>query len=217
MQAISPLKKQNLRSWLESAQDLLREEADEARRRHHTALLEEVESNWDLPNWASNVEQCVSQYGHALANTQPLLKPPRRSRSHQHGVTTYIDMQKVGTRQSLPAGFMCRDPALASRLKLIKFAELLRDLSRPESRADSDEVGSDIKIILTLKGDLVTKNLLSHSRPGGLQSPVLGSHSPKASSNAIRGENLPLPNCCLLKRPCSDGQALSWWDPVRGF
>jgi len=85
---------------------------------------------------------------------------------------------------------MCRDPASASRLKLIKLAELLRDLSRPESRADSDEVGSDIKIILTLKGDLVTKNLLSHSRPGGLQSPVLGSHSPKSSSNTIRGENL---------------------------
>jgi len=88
--------KQNLRSWWESAQDLLCEEDDEARRRHHTALLEEVESNWDLPNWASNVEQCVSQYGHTLANTQPLLEPPRRSRSHQHGVTTYIDMQKVG-------------------------------------------------------------------------------------------------------------------------
>jgi len=36
-------------------------------------------------------------------------------------------------------------------------------------------------------------------RAGGLQSPVLASHSPKASSNAINGENLPLPTCCLLK------------------
>ena len=40
-----PHLKQNLRSWWESAQDLLLEEADEARRRHHTALLEEVERN----------------------------------------------------------------------------------------------------------------------------------------------------------------------------
>jgi len=60
-----PHLKQQSRSWWESAQDLLPEEADAARRLHHTALLEEVESNWDLPNWASNVEQCVSQYGHA--------------------------------------------------------------------------------------------------------------------------------------------------------
>jgi len=134
-----PHLKQNLRSWWESAQDLLPEEADEARRRHHTALLEEVESNWDLPNWASNVEQCVSQHGHALANIQPLPKPPSRGRSHQHGGTLHIDMQKVvcaliknvrGTRQSLPTGFMRRDPAPASHLTLIKLAELLRDLSR---------------------------------------------------------------------------------------
>jgi len=61
-------------------------------------------------------------------------------------------MQKVGcaliknvhgTRQSLPTGFMRRDPAPASHLTLIKLAELLRDLSRPESRVDSDEVESD--------------------------------------------------------------------------
>ena len=63
-----PHLKQQLRSWWESAQDLLPEEAGEARPGHHTALLEEVESNWDRPNWASNVDQCVSQYGHALAN-----------------------------------------------------------------------------------------------------------------------------------------------------
>jgi len=37
------------------------------------------------------------------------------------------------------------------------------------------------------------------TRAGGLQPPVLASHSPKASSNAIRGYNLPLPTCCLLK------------------
>jgi len=33
----------------------------------------------------------------------------------------------------------------------------------------------------------------------GLQFPVLASHSPKASSDAIKGENLPLMTCCLLK------------------
>ena len=37
------------------------------------------------------------------------------------------------------------------------------------------------------------------TRAGGLQSPVLASHSPKALSNAIKGENLPLLTCCLLK------------------
>jgi len=77
-------------------------------------------------------------------------------------------MQKVGcalikdvrgTHQSLPTGFMRKDPAPASHLKLINLAELQRDLSHPESRADSEEVVSDIKIILTLEGDHVTKNL----------------------------------------------------------
>jgi hypothetical protein len=91
-----PHLKQQLRSWWESAQDLLPEEADAARRGHHMALLEEAESNWDLPNWASNVEQCVSQYGHALANIHSLPKFPSRGRSHQYGGTSYIDMQKVG-------------------------------------------------------------------------------------------------------------------------
>jgi len=37
------------------------------------------------------------------------------------------------------------------------------------------------------------------TRAGGLQSPVLASHSPKASSKAVRRENFPLPTCCLLK------------------
>jgi len=136
-------------------------------------LLEEVESNWDLPNWASNVEQCVSQYGHALANIQPLPKFPSRGRSHQYGDTSCIDMQKVGcelisnvreTRQSLPTGFRRRDPAPESHLSLIKLAELQRDLSRPECRADSDMVGSDIRTILASEGGLVMKSIYSHSR-----------------------------------------------------
>jgi len=54
------------------------------------------ELNGIFQNRLPNVAQCVSQYGHALANTQPLLKPPRSGRRHQHGGTTYIDMQKVG-------------------------------------------------------------------------------------------------------------------------
>jgi len=136
-------------------------------------MFEEVKSNWDLPNWSSNVAQCVSQYGHALVNTQPLPKPAIRGWRHQHGGTTYIDMQQVGcalikdvrgTRQSLPTGFTRRDPAPASHLTLIKLAELLRDLSRPENRADSDEVGSDPNIILASEGDLLTRNFFSHSR-----------------------------------------------------
>ena len=169
-----PHLKQQLRSWRESAQDLLPEEADQARRGHHMALLEEVESNWDLPNWASNAEQYVSQYGHALANIQPLPKLPSRDRSHQHGGTSYIDMQKVGhsliknvreTRHSLPTVFRRRDPARPeSHLTLIKLAELLRDLSRPECRADSDMVGSDNRTILISEGGLFTKIIYSHSR-----------------------------------------------------
>ena len=49
MQAISLPQTKPQKLW-ESAQDLLSEEADEARRRHHPVLLEEVESNWDHPN-----------------------------------------------------------------------------------------------------------------------------------------------------------------------
>jgi len=162
-----------VRSWWECAQDLLPEEADAARRGHHTALLEEVETNWDLPNWASNVEQCVSQNGHALANIHSLPKFPSRGRSHQYGGTSYIGMQKVGcalirnvreTRESLPTGFRHRDPAPESHLTLIKLAELLRDLSRLECRADSDMVGSDIRTILASEGDLATRSTYAHSR-----------------------------------------------------
>jgi len=182
-----PHLKQQLRSWWESAQDLLPEEADAARRGHHTALLEEVENNWDLPNWASNVEQCVSQYRHALANIQPLPKLPSRGRSHQYGGTSYIDIQKVGcalirnvqeTRKSLPTGFRRRDPAPESHLTLIKLAELLRDLSRPECRADSDMVGSDIRTIMASEEGLVTRSICSHSRLYRRQQVGRGKFSP---------------------------------------
>jgi len=82
-------------------------------------------------------------------------------------------MQKVGctliknvreTRQSLPTGLRRRDPDPESYLTLIKLAELLRDLSRPEWRADSDMVGSDIRTFMSSEGGLVTKNIYSHSR-----------------------------------------------------
>jgi len=41
-------------------------------------------------------------------------------------------------------------------------AEHLRDLSRPVNRADLDEVGSDLRLILASKEDLATKNSLSY-------------------------------------------------------
>jgi len=161
------------------------------------ALLEEVENNWDLPNWLSNITQCVSQYGHALANTQPLSKPSSKGRRHQHGGTTYIDMQKVGcaltqdvrgTRQSLPTGFTRRDPAPASHLTLIMLAEHLRDLSRPVNRADLDEVVSDLRLILASEGDLVTKNSLSRSRFFGKQQVGRGKFSPITAFDEAFGE-----------------------------
>jgi len=81
-------------------------------------------------------------------------------------------MQKVGcaliqdvqgTCQSLPTGFTRRDPAPTSHLALIMLAELLRDLSRPVNRADSDELGSDLTLILVLEGDLATEDSFTHS------------------------------------------------------
>jgi len=39
-------------------------------------------------------------------------------------------------------------PHIASEVELTMLAELLRDLSSPVSRADSDEVGSDFRLIL---------------------------------------------------------------------
>jgi len=213
-----PHLKQQLRSWWESAQDLLPEEADADRRGHHTVLLEEVESNWDLPNWASNVEQCVSQYGHALANIQPLPKFPSRGRSHQYGGTSYIDMQKVGyalirnvreTRQILPTGFRRRDPAPESHLTLIKLAELLRDLSRPECRADSDMVGSDIRTILASEGDLVTRSTYSHSRLFRRQQVGGGKFSPSMAFDEAFGEWEARTGDCRPPALVPPGQGLS--------
>jgi len=74
-----------------------------------------------------------------------------------------------GARRSLPDGFVRRDPASISHLSLIMLAELLRDVSRPENRADSDEVVSDIRLILKSEAqvhrmDLIMENSLCPSR-----------------------------------------------------
>jgi len=190
-------RKPTIRNWWENAQDLLSDETEEARRKHRAALLEELENNWDLPNWLPNVAQCVSQYGHALANTQSLPKPLRRGKMCQHGGTTYIDMQKVGcaliqdvrgTLQSLPAGSTRRDPAPTSHLTLIILAELLKDLSRPVNREDLDEVGSDLRRILASEGDLAKRNSFSHSRFFRKQKVCRGKFSPLMSLDEAFGE-----------------------------
>jgi len=67
-------------------------------------------------------------------------------------------------------------------------AELLRDLSRPESRADSDEVGSDLRLILASEGDLATKNSLSHSRFFRRQQVDRGILSPLTAFDEAFGE-----------------------------
>jgi len=82
---------------------------------------------------------------------------------------------------------MCIDPGPASHLTLIKLGELLRDLSRPESRADSDEVGSDIRIILTSEGDLVTKNLFSRPTLFRRQQVGRGEFSPLMAFDEVFG------------------------------
>ena len=69
-----------------------------------------------------------------------------------------------GARQSLPAGFERRDTAPTSHPSLIMLAELLRDLSCPENRADSDKVGSEIKPNLKSEGDFTTRDSFAHSR-----------------------------------------------------
>jgi len=106
-------------------------------------------------------------------------------------------MQKVGcaliknvreTRQSLPTGFRRRDPAPESHLTLIKLAELLRDHSRPECRADSDMVGSDIRTILASERGLVTKNIYSHSRLFRRQQVGRGKFSPLMAFDEAFGE-----------------------------
>ena len=58
---------------------------------------------------------------------------------------------------------------------------------------------SAICMIACASAALMVRPCPGGARAGGLQSPVLASHSPKASSNARRGENLPLFTCCLLK------------------
>jgi len=106
-------------------------------------------------------------------------------------------MQKVGcalikdargTRQSLPAGFTRWDPAPASHLTLIKLAELLRDLSRPENIVDSEKVVSDLKMILTWEGDLVTRNSFSHFRLFRRQQVNRGKFSPLLAFDEAFGE-----------------------------
>jgi len=133
----------------------------------------EIEKNWESPNWLQNIKQRASWYGHALARTQTLPKPSHRGRPYQYSGTAYINMQKVGcaliqevrgARQSLPAGFIRVDPTPPSHLTQIMLAELLRDQSRPESRADSDAVKSDLRTILKGKGERILKCSLSHSK-----------------------------------------------------
>jgi len=75
-----------------------------------------------------------------------------------------------------------------SHLTLIKLAELLRDLSRPECRADSDMVGSDIKIILSSEGGLVTRNIFSHSRLSRWQQVGRGKFFPLMAFDEAFGE-----------------------------
>ena len=106
-------------------------------------------------------------------------------------------MQKVGcalirnvreTLQSLSTGFRRRDPAPESYLMLIKLAELLRDFSRPECRADSDMVGSDIRTILALEGGLVTRSIYSRSRLFRRQQVGRGKFSPSMAFDEAFGE-----------------------------
>ena len=72
---------------------------------------------------------------------------------------------------------------------------------------------------------LTVRSCPGGTRARGLQSPVLASHSPKASSNAIKGKNLPLPTCChleslewekmfLVTRPPSDDRIILMSDPT---
>jgi len=66
--------------------------------------------------------------------------------------------------------------------------ELLRDLSRPVNRADSDEVGSDLRLILASEEDLATKNSLSHSRFFRRQQVGRGKFSPLTALDEAFGE-----------------------------
>jgi len=78
--------------------------------------------------------------------------------------------------------------APASHLALIMLVELLRDLSRPVNREDSDEVGSHLRLILSSEGDLATKNSLSHSRFFRKQKVGRGKFSPLTAFDEAFGE-----------------------------
>ena len=65
----------------------------------------------------------------------------------------------------MPSDELCaRGSSFRVALALIMLVELMRDLSRPVNKADSDEVGSDLRLILALEGDLDTKNFFSQRR-----------------------------------------------------
>ena len=165
----------HLRIWWDNAQEGLPEKKDDIRREQRSKLLEEQDRTLKLGSTqlVQNISQRTSWDGHVLASTQSLPKPPQRGRT-RHGETAYIDMQKVrcaliqdvrGAREGLLAwtGFDRRDPAPMLHLSLIMLAELLRDLTRPENRADSGKVGSDIRLILRSEGDFITKDSFTHS------------------------------------------------------
>jgi len=113
------------------------------------------------------------------------------------------------TRQSLPTGFRRRDPAPESHPTLIKRAELLRDLSRPECRADSDMVGSDIRTILASEGDLVTRSTYSHSRLLRRQQVGRGKFSPLMAFDEAFGEWEARTGDCRPPALVPPGQGLS--------
>jgi len=102
------------------------------------------------------------------------------------GCTLIQDVQRA--RQSLPAGFVHRDPAPTSHLTVIMLAEALRDLYRPVNRKDSDDVGSDLRLILALEGDLVTRNSFSHVRFFRKQQVGRGAFSPLMAFDEAFGE-----------------------------
>ena len=79
---------------------------------------------------------------------------------------------------SLPTGFTIQPPAPAVHLALIMLAELLRDLSRPTSREDSDSVGADIRTILRSEGDAIWAKSLNHSKISRTKQVGRGAFSP---------------------------------------
>jgi len=159
-----------IKIWWDNAQEELLDESYEPKLKLMETLCKEVEESWELPNWLPKITQRALWYWHVLAKDQALPKPSHKGRTGRREGTAYINMQKVGcaliqkvreARQSIPAGFMRREPAPSSHLTLIMLAELLRDLSRPISREDSDGVGLDIGLILAAEGDLAKKTAFS--------------------------------------------------------